>query len=273
MDRNKLIALLVLMLGFAVVITATVLSKNYQYWHGLEVLTVLAAILFYLPGALTSAALTILIGAWLFSVTPATLFDFLRLLAITVIVGWYAGWQQNSKEQLGKMTTVDRLTGLYNYSYFVDRLEEEKQRADRFGSQVAVIMFDIDYFKPYNDKYGHRQGNEFLKKVTTLIKAGVRAVDVVCRYGGEEFVVILPNTGETAFEVAERVRQLIEEHDFKVAATGDIEKKTISAGVAIYPDHAGDEIELIDRADEALYKAKNEGRNQVVLWNRDLAKA
>lgn len=162
---------------------------------------------------------------------------------------------------------TDGLTGLYNYRYFRTVLEQEFKRALRYKRPFSLLMIDIDYFKYYNDRNGHRMGDEALGSVATLIKQCCRDVDFVIRYGGEEFAVLLPETKTTeAFSIAERIRLTIAEFPFTHREFQPGGMLTVSIGVAGYPYDANSGIELIDHADSALYQAKK-CRNQVCLYN------
>lgn len=196
----------------------------------------------------------------------------LIFVSIGVALGFLSTKRKQDTEALQRLTMVDRLTGLHNYGYFMERLEEERQRADRFGSKLSLIMLDIDHFKPYNDKFGHQKGNALLKKVANILTRQVRTIDIVARYGGEEFAILLPNTSREAVEIAERIRRAVETAKFEGGKGEAFVKRTLSAGVATYPTDASNEIELIDRADQALYVAKDQGRNAVRVYSPNLAK-
>ena len=160
----------------------------------------------------------------------------------------------------------DALTGLFNYRYFREELSREIQRCERYKSPFSLIMIDIDNFKAYNDEYGHEAGNEALITVARTLARSVRDVDTASRYGGEEFVLILPSTSKTgALKVAERVRQGIEETPV-VSPEGNSTQITASLGIAAYPADALDGDELIRRTDTAMYVAKRRGKNQVSLF-------
>ncbi|HDP70613.1 MAG TPA: sensor domain-containing diguanylate cyclase [Actinobacteria bacterium] len=180
-----------------------------------------------------------------------------------LVLGYISNKQKKQQAQLERLSVRDRLTGLYNYSYFVDRLDEEIKRSKRYETPLALIMIDIDHFKDFNDTYGHEKGNRLLKNIAEILKKKVRDIDLVARYGGEEFAILLPNIGKEAREAAERMRAAVEDADFE----GDIEqpvvKKTISVGVAVCPNDASNDTELVVKADEALYEAKEGGRNKV----------
>ncbi len=167
-------------------------------------------------------------------------------------------------ESLREMAFVDPLTGLYNRRRMLERLEEEHNRARRFGYPVACLFIDIDHFKQVNDTHGHGSGDELLHEVSTLVKGCVRIYDVACRYGGEEIVVVLPQTDlEQGVVVAERIRGTIE------AMTGSFGKikATVSVGVSVYPLTATNAQSLLEQADAAMYQAKHGGRNKVVAYS------
>lgn len=178
------------------------------------------------------------------------------------------------REKIKKLSLVDRLTGLKNYAYFIDRLTEERERTDLKDTELSLIMMDIDYFKEFNDKFGHQKGNVVLEKVADAIKESVRTNDIVSRYGGEEFAIILPDTStEVAFKIAERIRKKVAEIWFYGDRSHPRIRKTISGGVATYPVHAQGEYELIDKADRALYYAKESGRNNIKSYSMEIEKA
>jgi diguanylate cyclase (GGDEF)-like protein len=164
-------------------------------------------------------------------------------------------------EEIKALSTNDGLTGLYNHMYVMERVDQEIQRSSRYGSPLSIIMADIDDFKEVNDTYGHIAGDTVLAHVAGLLKSGVRNIDCVGRYGGEEFLIILPETDQSsATLLAERLRHVVQEH--ACPADGYSIKTTLSAGVAIYRDSYSTK-DLIHRADENLYKAKKAGKNKV----------
>ena len=161
-----------------------------------------------------------------------------------------------------EMARTDGLTGLYNHSEFQHILEHEIQRAKRYDKEFCLLMLDIDFFKNFNDTYGHQAGDEILKTIGEKIKKQVRVVDVPARYGGEEFCVILSETPmKYGVQVAERLRRAVSDHMFQVE--GSNVQITVSIGVASFPLDAGTTADLIKKADQALYRAKNSGRNRV----------
>jgi diguanylate cyclase (GGDEF)-like protein len=171
----------------------------------------------------------------------------------------------NLYERTLQLSITDGLTGIYNYRYFRQRLEEEVARAKRYGSTHGLLILDIDHFKIFNDKYGHLQGDEMLKSVAKILRANTRDVDAVARYGGEEFAVLLSEVDlEEAIVYAERIRVAVEETRLKLP-NGTMAGVTVSLGVSVC-EKALDEQEFIRRADKALYRAKELGRNRVCVW-------
>jgi diguanylate cyclase (GGDEF)-like protein len=170
-------------------------------------------------------------------------------------------------ERARQMAITDRLTSLYNFGYFLERLKEERLRAERYHRLLSLVILDIDHFKKYNDSNGHPAGNEVLKKIATILKQEAREVDIVARYGGEEMVIVLPETSRRrATELAERIRQRINETMFERMQSQPLGKITISAGVATFPVDASNEEDLVKKADSSLYVAKSQGRNRVVAF-------
>lgn len=169
------------------------------------------------------------------------------------------------QEQLKKATEEsykDALTGALNRMAFEKRIGEEIARANRFASTFSLVMLDLDKFKTINDTFGHIAGDQVLKAVSMIAASQLREIDAFCRYGGEEFVAILPETDQNgAMKVAEKVRQAVE--NFRFHSRGQRVVITMSAGVAQFNPEETQEI-FVDRADKALYRAKQEGRNRTV---------
>jgi two-component system cell cycle response regulator len=168
------------------------------------------------------------------------------------------------KEKLERLATFDSLTGLYNRRAVLGRLGELINFANRYKEDFSLSMLDIDHFKMVNDSYGHLTGDEVLARIATLIHRNVRDTDIVGRYGGEEFIIILPKTNlSSSWVVAERLRSIIEKAEMKDSA-GNVFTITVSQGLAGW-ERDEDAASLISRADEALYKAKGKGRNRVQI--------
>ena len=164
-------------------------------------------------------------------------------------------------KQLEELSIKDPLTGLYNYRYLQSCLDEEIDRSRRYGHRFFILMIDADHFKDINDTYGHLFGDHVLKKLGELLAAELRSTDRLFRYGGEEFLVIMNEL--TKAEVAMVVKRLMERiRNHQFCYEGQAAKITVSMGGAFFPDGAEDKLELIKTADQALYKAKESGRNR-----------
>ena len=170
-------------------------------------------------------------------------------------------------QRVQAIAITDSLTGVFSRRYCLERFHEEIQRSKKFKHSSSFMMVDIDYFKSYNDKYGHLVGDAILHQVAATIKENVRQIDLVGRYGGEEFAIVLVELGtEQSQIVAERIRKAVEGKSIKVY---DEELKvTISLGVSTFPKDAQEAQGIIDKADQALYRAKESGRNKIYLYSQ-----
>ncbi len=166
-------------------------------------------------------------------------------------------------ERVQNLAATDALTGLFNRRYFDSAFARELARCDRSSSSLALLLADIDHFKGFNDTYGHAMGDLVLKKVAGVLSGALRKADVLARFGGEEFVILLPNvTARGALESAERLRQSVAAAG--IHPGGPRKRVTVSIGAALFPNDASDAESLLKTADEALYEAKHLGRNRVV---------
>jgi diguanylate cyclase (GGDEF)-like protein len=196
--------------------------------------------------------------------------DFLSTLCVNAAVAL-----DNARflEEIEKRAVTDSLTGLYNHREFQKRLNEETERASRYGKEFSLMMLDIDHFKVFNDTHGHPVGDAILKEIVKVIQKCIRNVDFPARYGGEEFAVILPETlGSNAAKVAERIRRSIDDTSFMTPA-GHRVHLSVSIGIASFPEDGRRREELIIAADQALYFAKRDGRNRVCRYGETLKAA
>lgn len=170
------------------------------------------------------------------------------------------------------LSITDSLTGIANRRHFEWRLSEEIERARRYKYPLSILMLDLDHFKEVNDNYGHQVGDIVLQQVAQRLKQTLRRTDFLARYGGEEFVVLAPQVpADKSLLLAERLRRTISDSPFAVLDNLQL-NITVSIGVAVFPDHAQNESELISAADTALYRAKQAGRNKVCLFEPEIQK-
>jgi diguanylate cyclase (GGDEF)-like protein len=166
-----------------------------------------------------------------------------------------------------ELATIDELTGLFNRRYFNHILPKEIVRARRYRHDMTLAMLDVDRFKLYNDTNGHQAGDRVLREIAKILKESFREADIVVRYGGEEFAVIMPETTRlpgNGVDFVDRARRRVEEADIRFNAAGAPPRVTISGGVASFPAQAKDDHELVERADASLFEAKRRGRNRIV---------
>jgi len=172
---------------------------------------------------------------------------------------------ERAKEEAERLAITDPLTGLFNRRFLEEKLSNELIRAKAYNNYLSIVMADIDHFKRINDTYGHKVGDEVLKALALILKANTRGNDTVARYGGEEFVIILSNVSKyDAYRIAERIRLEVEDTSFE--EIGVPEKITVSFGISCFPEDGEDAIDLLKKADQALYQAKSQGRNRVVVF-------
>ncbi|MBD5401928.1 diguanylate cyclase [bacterium] len=196
---------------------------------------------------------------WIEIITPLSL----ALLAfiMTVIVKYLI--KSRDFDQQYKLATTDGLTELYNHRYFQEQMQMAISHSKRYETVFSLIIIDIDFFKKFNDNFGHQSGDAVLRQVALTLKKNVRATDIVCRYGGEEMSIILPNAGnEEAVSIANKLCSLVASKKFKLS-NGRESNVTISLGVSTYGEDGSTTEELISAADKRLYNAKENGRNRV----------
>ena len=187
--------------------------------------------------------------------------DVLEMIARVGALTWKNVQAYRDKEVEAE---VDKLTRIFNKGALLRRLGLALHEARQTGVKTSIFMFDLDNFKVYNDTNGHLAGDRLLTQLAQLVKETVRADDVFGRFGGEEFLLVMPNRNSAqALTVAGTIRKRIEEYPFEGGQTQPLGRVTISGGVACFPDDAAEQVELMQAADNALYRAKNDGRNQV----------
>jgi diguanylate cyclase (GGDEF)-like protein/putative nucleotidyltransferase with HDIG domain len=195
----------------------------------------------------------------------------LILIGILFLANWLIGGLRDidyeTEQYLQTLANYDGLTGLVNHRYFQEKLDNEIQEASLNKQNFSLIIADLDYFKLYNDTYGHQSGDEVLRQVGQILKEETEEIGFAARYGGEEFAVVLPGfSKKEAVKVAQQLCQRISNFNFYGAETQPRGKLTISCGVATYPDSAVTKKELIRAADQALYQAKNLSKNNISLY-------
>ena len=192
--------------------------------------------------------------------------DLEALRATAQVYGTAFFWSRKYQE-VHAMATIDGLTQLANHRFFLDRMEEELERASRYGETMTFLMLDLDHFKGINDTHGHLFGDYMLTQTAQLVRAGIRKPDVAGRYGGEEFSVIIINTTtQTSLTTAERIRSSIAGYKFR---EGETEARiSVSIGMSEYPDDGQDVPSLIQCADEAMYRVKRQGGNGVISYSQ-----
>lgn len=194
--------------------------------------------------------------------------DDIKILSVLAIEIGIAIQNASLYEKTKELATTDELTGLANYRSFRDYLDREVKRAERYQKSFSLVMFDIDYFKQYNDQNGHDQGNVVLKRIGKILLYNNRSVDLPARFGGEEFVTILPETSKRgALVYAERIRKVVEKTKFKGESRQPNGRLTVSGGVAEFPKDGNTSAKIIKAVDTACYEAKDSGRNQIRGFN------
>ncbi|QNB47483.1 diguanylate cyclase [Thermanaerosceptrum fracticalcis] len=195
----------------------------------------------------------------------------IMVTGIIWLLAWLLGKMSDTetqiREELQNLAYLDGLTGIYNHRSFHSILDEQLLRAKIENKSLALLMLDVDYFKYYNDAYGHQKGDEVLRTIAKLIEENTKHIGFCARYGGEEFSVIIPDCNkECGLEIGELIRQAVEKTDFKGANILPKGRLTVSVGVVCFPESADSKEQLIQKADEAMYKAKYTSKNKVELY-------
>jgi len=194
------------------------------------------------------------------------LFAMFFLVAWTI--GYYARLEQSHIDELVNYANIDGLTGIYNHRYFYEAIEGHFEQNKKNHAQLSLLMLDLDYFKKYNDIYGHSQGDELLKEITGVLRDTIREHDILCRYGGDEFCVILPETDkDEALITADRLRKAVCDYDYLGKENMNNKMMTASIGVSTYSSQMESYLDLIENADMALYRAKFLRRNKVEVYS------
>jgi diguanylate cyclase (GGDEF)-like protein len=209
--------------------------------------------------------------------TALIAFNLILLFAFFISAYLSKNIHQNEKKiqsllkRTRELSVTDGLTSLYNQSHFFLLLNLQMEKAKRYHTAFSLILFDVDNFKTYNDSNGHLKGSEALSFVAELMRRVFRASDIMAKYGGDEFVVILPNSDKVgAFLAADRLREVVEEENFDGEECQPQGKITLSLGVSSYPEHGQNVEDLLNCADKALYFAKESGRNKCVIYTKDM---
>lgn len=187
---------------------------------------------------------------------------------ITWTLGFYVKMERLHIKDLTDYANLDGLTGAYNYRYFYEKIELCCEESKKYGTELSLQMIDIDYFKKYNDMYGHYKGDELLKEITNVFRSLLRETDILCRYGGDEFCIIMQNTDrDEAIHLANTVREAVNEYDCFGKEYLKNGKMTISVGVSTYNKENENYKDFIENADMALYRAKFLRRNKVEVYS------
>lgn len=263
-ESRKLKALVLVSASFFILWLGFQMFAPDGFWPLLAVPVLLSAWFFYETGLVVTVAVAV--GLLMLAPPENAGPAIIAIVTFTAIgLGMSAALkrQQQTHKHVLKSSLTDPLTGLYNYGYFMKTLDREMHRAERYGGSVTLVMLDLDYFKKFNDRYGHQAGNEALKAVAVELKRQKRESDIAARYGGEEFALLLPGDEAAGIETAGRMRRAIAQ--IRIPVDGATASVTVSAGVASYPRGAQSKEELLERADQLLYSSKKNGRNRIAV--------
>lgn len=214
----------------------------------------------YLIFSVTVFAILTVLHSWL-TYDQVNLVNFIVPVFAGLVVGYLMARNKVLQLQLSTLANTDKLTGAYNRQYFDHRLEEEIDRAKRYKFPLSLIYLDLDHFKRVNDQYGHKTGDSVLIDFSTISQKVIRDSDIFTRFGGEEFIILAQMAdSESAMRLYQRLQQAVAEHSFEM-----VSHITFSAGIAELDLETDDIESILDRADKALYSAKENGRNQAVI--------
>jgi diguanylate cyclase (GGDEF)-like protein len=189
--------------------------------------------------------------------------NIVAMLMLAFVASYIAREQRRSREAAIRLSTIDSLTGLFNRAFFFAAVDREIQRSTRSGRRFGLLMMDLDGLKAINDRFGHFHGDQVLKAVASVIRTGVRRIDTAARYGGDEFVILLPETEPSgAYVLAEKIRQGVV--DLGIQGPGEDIHTSLSIGAVAYPDDGLTADDLLISADRAMYVSKRQGKNRVV---------
>ncbi|MCK5055940.1 MAG: GGDEF domain-containing protein [Candidatus Aminicenantes bacterium] len=247
------------------IMVATFLIYHKKAFKNTLIAVVLVVVIFFANKGLviTSQKLTEMIG-----------FTLILFFAFFISAYFSKYLRKNEKslhefiELTGTLSVTDRLTNLYNQTHFFLLFNLQLEKAKRYDSIFSILLFDVDHFKNYNDTSGHMQGSEALKRVGELMKKMFRVSDILGRFGGDEFIVLLSRSDKVGtYLAADRLREIVEKEPFIARENQPSGKITLSMGIASYPEHGKTLEELLDKADQALYVAKKTGRNRVIIYD------
>ena len=194
-------------------------------------------------------------------------FNLVALSLVTYVAAVIGRDQRRAREEALRLSRFDGLTGMYSRLYFLEEIEQEVLRAGRSGRPFALLMIDLDGLKAANDRYGHETGDQLLRAVAEVMHSDIRATDMAARYGGDEFVLVLPETDVAgALLVADKLR--VDISRLAVPHNGNVVRTSVSIGLVAFPEDGRTGVELLRRADLAMYEAKRRGRDQIVRYAR-----
>lgn len=188
----------------------------------------------------------------------------IALAGVVLVVGERVTHLRTRVGRFVQRSFTDRLTGLFNYDFLQAQVRYEIDRVRRYGGSCSILVLDLDHFKKFNDTHGHQAGNLLLRALADCVRAHKRDSDFAARFGGEEFVVLVPGDATEAVRLAERLRIAVSQ--LELPQLGPEGRVTVSIGVASYPQQATNASELFERADQALYVAKGNGRNRTIVY-------